>query len=96
MALKLKASDVLSRALNLIQTGQQRYACCAIQDVETQVRWDTGEQNVSSKAMNVFSTFMQTTVKPEYKSLGEWWPVGSPDRLAALEKAILLAIKRGD
>ena len=93
--MKLKASLVLEDALLLIETGKQQYACAAIQDVETSVRLDLGEE-VSSNAMQIFSKFMPARVKPQIKLYSPWWDKGSSERIEALKKAIETAKKRGD
>lgn len=84
--MKLKASHVLSDALLLIETGKQQYACAAIQDVETSVRLDLGEE-VSSNAMQIFSKFMPARVKPQIKLYSQWWDKGSTERIEAFEES---------
>ena len=94
--MKVKSSVVLTQALALIETGAQSFACAAIQDVETQMRWDSGE-NVTSKAQKVFNGFMPERMKENKNaSITEWWPKGSPERIEALEAAIQAARKAND
>lgn len=94
--MKVKSSVVLTQALALIESGQQSFACAAIQDVETQMRWDSGE-NIISKAQKVFNTFMPEEMKKNNNSaIMEWWPKGSPARIEALTQAIAVARKAND
>lgn len=93
--MKVKSSVVLGLALQAIQQGQQNYACAAIQDVETTMRMDQGE-NVTSNAQKVFNRFMPKSVNPAIKLYGEWWPKGSVDRITAMEAAIQYAISTQD
>lgn len=94
--MKVKSSLVLQKALVLIQSGEQSFACAAIQDVETQMRWDSGE-NIISKAQKVFNGFIPENMKTNKNSgIVEWWPKGSPERVEALEAAIKVALKSND
>lgn len=93
--MKVKASVVLTAALDLILTGKQTFACAAIQDVETQMRWDADGENIVSKAQSIFNTFKPDRIKTNI-SIVEWWPKGAPERIAALESAIKLAKQRND
>lgn len=94
--MKVKSSVILEECLRLIETGEQIFVCAAIQDVETQIRWDNNGENVSSKAMKVFEAFRPKTVPEVIKLYGEWWPKKSPDRIVALKAAIEVAKKQND
>lgn len=93
--MKVKSSVILAEALRLIESGQQHYVCAAIQDVETQMRWDSGKE-ISSKAMDVFMTFKPKRIIEGIKRIQEWWPKGDPERLIALKQAIEKAKKQND
>ncbi len=93
--MKIKASRVLEDALLLIVSGKQQYACAAIQDVETSVRFDLGEE-VSSSAMQIFSKFMPAKIDQRIKLYSAWWDKGDVARIDALKKTIEVAKKRGD
>lgn len=93
--MKVKSSVVLELALQVIQQGQQHYACAAIQDVETTMRMEQGE-NVTSNAQKIFNSFMPKRVNLAIKLYGEWWPKGSEERITALEAAIKQAITKQD
>lgn len=94
--MKVKSSTVLEGALRLINSGEQRYACAAIIDVETSIRWANDGDNVVSKAMPIFKTFMPQDVPKASASCQAWWPKGDPGRPKALEDAIALALSKGD
>lgn len=95
--MKVKSSEVLAKALLLIENGQQQFACAAIQDVETQMRWDLNGENIVSKAQKIFNEFkpkkMQTNPNA---SIMEWWPKGDIARVEALKLAIDRAKKGND
>lgn len=93
--IKLKSSYVLGKALQLIKNGSHKYVCAAIQDVETQERWDRGE-DVKSNALKVFHQFKPSGILDSRKNIQEWWPVSDPARVDALQKALDKAIKQGD
>ncbi len=93
--MKLKSSAVLADAKKLIETGAHQYACAAIQDVETTIRLDTGE-NVSSKAQAIFMTFKPAYVWEGVKHAQQWWPKGDVKRLEALDQAIKVALSKND
>lgn len=93
--MKVKSSIILSAALVLIESGEQRYVCAAIQDVETTMRWEK-KQDIQSKAMAVFLTFKPEKIRSDIQTLQEWWPKGDPRRVEALKSAIDLAKKRND
>lgn len=93
--IKLKSSYVLQKALALVESKEQRYACAAIQDVETQERWDAGE-DVKSNALKIFQQFKPASVLDSRKNIQEWWPVGDPARIEAMTKAIERAKKQND
>ena len=93
--MKVKSSVILSGALELIETGTQRYACAAIQDVETDLRFLHNE-NVTSKAMQVFSRYQPAWVNDNVKLSQTWWPKDSPDRITALKSAIATCLTKGD
>jgi hypothetical protein len=93
--MKIKSSIVLQKALDLIQNGEQNFACAAIQDVETQMRWDANGENVTSKAQKVFNGFMPDAIVRN-ASIMEWWPKGAPERVTALQEAIKAAKKAND
>ena len=94
--MKVKSSVVLQAALALIESGEQSYACAAIQDVETQMRWDAGGENVISKAQKVFNGFKPEEILPRDASIQPWWPKAAPERVTALLGAIKAAIKAQD
>lgn len=93
--MKIKSSIILKSALASIQAGTQQYACAAIQDAETTIRLEIG-QEVSSSAMQIFSKFMPGKVRQDVKLYSQWWEKGSTERIEALEKAIAVAEKRQD
>lgn len=93
--MKIKSSAILQEALDNIVAGEQRYVCAAIQDVETELRLFYNE-NISSKAMQVFSKHKPEWVRDDVKLSSSWWPKGSGERLAALQKSIETAISKGD
>ena len=93
--MKVKSSEILSTALDLITSGKHQYACAAIQDAETTIRFEVKEE-VSSNAMQIFSKFMPARVNPQIKLYSQWWEKGSVERIAALQKAIETAKKRND
>lgn len=95
--MKVKSSVVLAKALELIESKAQTYACAAIQDVEVQMRWDLNGENVISKAQKVFDEFKPPKMKTNLNaSIMEWWPKGDPARIVALQQAIEVAKKRND
>jgi len=95
--MKVKSSLVLTQALALIQSGEQAFACAAIQDVETQMRWDANGENIVSKAQKVFNGFKpERLAKNPNASIMEWWPKGAPERVTALQEAIQVARKAND
>jgi hypothetical protein len=94
--MKVKSSEILTKALALIESGEQSFVCAAIQDVETQIRWDTGVANVISKALQVWMTFKPKRVSENLKNLQEWWPKGDPERIETLKLAIAKALKGND
>jgi len=94
--LKVKSSEILTKALQLIESGEQKFVCAAIQDAETQIRWDTGANNVISKAMQVWMTFRPKHVSENLKNLAEWWPKGDHVRIDTLKLAIEKAKKGND
>ena len=93
--MKMKSSDVLRQALNSLLLGTQQYACAAIQDAETTKRFEVGEE-ITSNAAGVLSKFMPSDQDKRIKLYGQWWPKGSPLRIEAVEKALKMAISRGD
>ena len=93
--MKVKSSLVLQKALELILKGEQSFACAAIQDVETQMRWDLNGENIVSKAQKTFDQFKPKRIVSN-AAIMEWWPKGSPERVAALEEAIKVARKGND
>lgn len=94
--MKVKSSEVLTKALALIESGAQNFVCAAIQDVETQIRWDSGAPNVISKAMKVWMTFKPERVSENLKNLQEWWPKGNAERIETLKLAIAKALEGND
>lgn len=93
--IKVKASEVLSKALELIKSKEQTFVCAAIQDVETQIRWDRKE-DVKSNAMKIWWRFKPDKVSDNLKNLQQWWDKGDPLRIETLEKAIAVAKKAND
>lgn len=94
--MKVKSSVVLTKALVLIESGEQTYVCAAIQDVETQIRWDNDVANVISKAMQVWMTFKPKNISESRKNLQEWWPKNDPARIETLKSAIVKAKQGND
>ena len=94
--MKIKSSLILGEALKLVESGQQKYACAAIQDVETQIRWDNNVQNVVSKATDIFMKFKPSIIPDNMKLTQGWWPIGSEDRIIALKEAIKIAKQKND
>lgn len=92
--MKVKSSVVLTQALALIEAGKQDFVCAVILDVETEMRWDSGE-NIISKAQKVFDQFKPDRITRN-ASIMEWWPKKSPERIEALNKAIAVARKSND
>lgn len=92
--MKVKASLVLTKALELIETQQQSFVCAAILDVEVAMRWDQN-QEISSKAMPIWMTFVPKEIKSN-QSIREWWPKGDVRRIETLKSAIATAKKRND
>lgn len=93
--MKVKSSIILQTALESIESGDQRYACAAIQNAETDLRFLHNE-NVTSKAMQVFSRYQPTWVNDNIKLSQTWWPKDSPDRIIALQSAIKACSSKGD
>lgn len=93
--MKVKSSLVLTKALAQIESGAQNFVCAAIQDVETQMRWDSGD-NIISKANQVWLTFKPPAIHDNVKSLQQWWPKFDPRRIEALKLAITKAAKNND
>lgn len=93
--MKVKSSIILTEALRLIETGAQHYACAAIQDAETQMRWDT-KKEIVSKATEVFMTFKPKRIGESNKRIQEWWPRKDPERIEVLKQAIEKARKQND
>ena len=94
--MKVKSSEVLQEALARIIDGRCRYACAAIQDVETDMRYANGNKDVRCNALKIFSTLRPPEVKLINSTIREWWPVRDPLRIVALEKAIAIAKKSND
>ena len=92
--MKVKASLVLSMALAKIQSGEQSFACAAIQDAEVDLRYQHND-NIISKAQSIFNTFKPERIKAN-ASIVEWWPKGAAERIDALEQAIKVAKQRND
>lgn len=93
--MKVKSSVVLSKALEQIELGAQNFVCAAIQDVETQMRWDSGD-NIISKATQLWMTFKPPAIHDNVKSLQQWWPKFDPQRIEVLKLAIAKAKKNND
>lgn len=93
--MKIKSSLILIEALKLIENGEQSFACAAILDVETSLRWEHNE-NIISKATQIFERYRPKSVVLAMKTYGEWWPKNSNDRIIALKSAIELAQKQND
>jgi hypothetical protein len=93
--MKVKSSVVLTKALQLIESNQQSFVCAAIQDVETEMRWEANE-NVVSKAFVIWMQFKPPIIRDDVKHLQQWWPKGDPERIATLQKAIAIAEARND
>ena len=93
--MKIKSSVILQTALDSIESGKQRYACAAIQDAETDLRFLHNE-NITSKAMQMFSRHQPSWVNDNVKLAQAWWPKDSPDRIIALKSSIKSSIEKGD
>ena len=93
--MKVKSSVILQTALESIESGKQRYACAAIQDAETDLRF-LHKENVTSKAMQVFSRYQPAFVSDNVKLSQAWWPKDSPDRITALKHSINACASKGD
>ena len=93
--IKAKASVILALALTEIKEGRQQFVCAAIQDVETQMRWDNKE-DVKSNANKIWMRFKPEEVHDNLRNLQQWWPKGDPIRIETLEKAIAVAKKAND
>lgn len=94
--MKVKSSLILTQALALIENGSQSFVCAAIQDVETQIRWDNKVNNVISKATQLWMTFKPKHVADNLKDIQQWWPKGDPIRVETLKLAIEKAKKNND
>lgn len=94
--MKVKSSEVLAKALALIEGGEQQYVCAAILDVETQIRWDNNGENVISKASKVWMTFKPENISESRKNLQEWWIKGDPARIDTLKLAIIKSLAMND
>lgn len=93
--IKVKASEVLTEALARIIDKRQAFACAAIQDVETDIRFAKKDE-VKSNAMKIFAKFKPPQVREDMKTYGEWWPKGDERRIEALKMAIETAKKAND
>lgn len=93
--MKVKSSIVLAAALVLIESGEQSYACAAIQDVETTMRWDEN-QDIQSKAMAIWMTFKPKEIREAIQTLQVWWPKGDLQRIETLKLAVAQAKKQND
>lgn len=96
--MKVKASMVLKEALVRHLAGAQNctYICCAIQDVETDLRYEHKVKELTSNALQLFKTFRPKTVAVESQDMQPWWPKGDPVRVDTLNKTIEMAVKRND
>lgn len=94
--MKVKASVILTKALELLENGAQTYVCAAIIDVETTMRWEADVNNIISKATQIWMTFKPKHIGDSNKSIQQWWPNGDPERIATLKLAIEVAKKRND
>lgn len=94
--MKVKSSLVLQGALARILDGRCNYACAAIQDCETDLRYENNGENIVSKATQIFNTFKPKSVPELNKGIQEWWPKGSEERVVALKLAIDVAVAKGD
>ncbi len=93
--MKIKAVIILEEALKLIESGEQKFVCAAIQDVETTMRWECGHE-ITSNALSVFTTFKPKEVRKDVQIYSEWWPKGDIRRIEALKSAIILAKKQNN
>ena len=93
--MKVKSSVVLAEALSRIETKVQSFACAAIQDVETDMRFQHNE-NVSSKAAMFFSKYKPKIIDENMKATQPWWPKGDQGRIDALNNAIKDALMKKD
>ena len=93
--IKVKASEVLTEALARILDKRQFFACAAIQDVETDIRYEKKDE-VKSNAAKIFSQFKPKQVRDDMKIFSEWWPKGDERRIDALKMAIEVAKKAKD
>lgn len=91
-----KSSYVLLEALKLINGNKQTYACAAIQDVETTLRYANNGRDVKTNATSIFAKYRPSDIPDNMKASQGWWPKGSALRVEALEKAIEFAKKKGD
>lgn len=78
-----------------MKEGLHDFLCCAIISVETDMRWESG-QNVATKAQAILNTLKPKHIRDNMKETQPWWPKGSQERFDALEEAIKIAIKRND
>ena len=93
--MKVKSSVVLTEALTRIESNIQSFACAAIQDVETDMRFQHNE-NVSSKASMFFAKYKPKIIDENMKATQPWWPKGSQERITALRNAIKDALTKND
>ena len=92
----MKSSTVLEEALKRIEDGSQSYACAAIQDVETDMRYANNNRDVKTRATLIWMRFKPKCVDESMKLMQAWWPKKDPARIDALNKAIAQAKKAND
>ena len=92
----MKSSTVLEEALKRIVGGTQSYACAAIQDVETDMRYANNNKDVKTRATQIWLRFKPKEIDESMKLMQAWWPKKDPQRITALNKAIEQAKKAND
>lgn len=72
------------------------YVCARIQDMETQIRWDTGK-DPRTKAQAIFDTQKPKHIREDVMHSAGWWEKNDIDsRIEALKRAIEIALNKGD
>lgn len=94
--MKIKSSEILERAKALILSGEQSFACAAIQDVETDLRYANNGKDVKNNAAKFFAPYRPENIPDNMKASQPWWPKGASERIDALDNAIADAKKKGD
>lgn len=93
--MKVKSSIILAMAIEKIKSGETKYGCAAITFSMNDLQDQHGSYTVTKAQMH-FNKMCPPKVRKEMMLNAEWWPVGAPERLEALEAARQLALKAND